>query len=59
MIKKEESNKNQEMNREDRFEKLFGFKLNQLFSWKEFVKLMNRPEDPSCLAVFRILFGNY
>jgi vitamin K-dependent gamma-carboxylase len=37
--------------------KLFGFELSDLSSWNKFVKLMNRPEDPSSLAIFRICFG--
>jgi hypothetical protein len=36
---------------------LFGFDLDDFKSWGNFVKLMNRPEDPSSLALFRILFG--
>lgn len=37
--------------------RLFGFELDDFKSWSNFVKLMNRPEDPSSLAAFRILFG--
>jgi hypothetical protein len=37
--------------------RLFGFELADLKSWSNLVKLMNRPEDPSSLAVLRILFG--
>jgi hypothetical protein len=36
---------------------LFGFDANDLSSWNNFVSLMNRPEDPSSLGLFRILFG--
>lgn len=36
---------------------LFGFELNNLKSWNKLVMLMNRAEDPSNLAVFRILYG--
>jgi vitamin K-dependent gamma-carboxylase len=36
---------------------IFGFDLKELRSWSSLVKLLNRPEDPSSLAVFRILFG--
>jgi vitamin K-dependent gamma-carboxylase len=36
---------------------LFGFDLDDLRTWDNFVKLMNRPEDPSSLGLFRILFG--
>jgi hypothetical protein len=35
--------------------RLFGFELADLQSWSSFVKLMNRPEDPSSLAVLRII----
>jgi hypothetical protein len=37
--------------------RLFGVELNDFKSWSNFVKLMNRPEDPSSLAALRILFG--
>jgi hypothetical protein len=37
--------------------RLFGVELSDFQSWSNFVKLMNRPEDPSSLAVLRILFG--
>jgi hypothetical protein len=37
--------------------RIFGFELADFQSWSNFVKLMNRPEDPSSLAVLRILFG--
>lgn len=40
-----------------KMKKLFGFDFSDLSSWKNFVKLMNRPEDPSSLALFRIIFG--
>ncbi|CAF0789380.1 unnamed protein product [Didymodactylos carnosus] len=36
---------------------LFGFDFTDFQSWNSFLKLMNRPEDPSSLAVLRILFG--
>ncbi|CAF4113202.1 unnamed protein product, partial [Rotaria sp. Silwood2] len=36
--------------------RLFGFELADFQSWSNFVKLMNRPEDPSSLAALRILF---
>ena len=39
------------------FLNLFGFELNELKSWNGLVRLLNRPEDPSSLALFRILFG--
>lgn len=38
---------------------VFGFDLESLRSWNGFVKLMNRPEDPSALAFFRIAFGDF
>ncbi|CAF1262070.1 unnamed protein product [Adineta steineri] len=37
--------------------RLLGFDLTDLQSWSSFVKLMNRPEDPSSLAILRIFFG--
>ena len=37
--------------------KTFGFELNDFKTWPNLVKLMNRPEDASSLAVFRICFG--
>lgn len=37
--------------------RLFGFELDDFKSWSSFVRLMNRPEDPSSLAALRILFG--
>ena len=43
--------------KKSRMHQLFGFELADFESWNKFVKLMNRPEDPSSLAVFRILFG--
>jgi hypothetical protein len=36
----------------------FGFDIKDLKSWDSLVKLMNRPEDPSSLSIFRICFGN-
>lgn len=40
-----------------KFHHFFGFELNELKSWNGLVRLLNRPEDPSSLALFRILFG--
>lgn len=40
-----------------KFENLFGFDLNDLKSWDKLVSLLNRPEDPASLGLFRILFG--
>lgn len=40
-----------------KFENLFGFDINELKSWNKLVSLLNRPEDPSSLGIFRILFG--
>jgi hypothetical protein len=42
---------------ETRMKKLFGFEWDDFKSWNSFVTLMNRPEDPANLAIFRILFG--
>ncbi|CAF0800127.1 unnamed protein product [Brachionus calyciflorus] len=44
-------------NSKSQFELLFGFDYNDIKSWPKLVNLMNRPEDPSALALFRILFG--
>ena len=38
--------------------KTLGFEIKDLKSWDSLVRLMNRPEDPSSLAIFRICFGN-
>ena len=40
-----------------KMKKLFGFTVDDFRSWSDFVRLMNRPEDPASLGVFRILFG--
>ncbi len=48
-----------EPSKPDKIRKLFGFEINDFKSWNSFVKLMNRPEDASNLAVFRILFGDF
>jgi vitamin K-dependent gamma-carboxylase len=48
--------KKQEIN-SSTIRRLFGVEFNDFKSWSNFVKLMNRPEDPSSLAVLRILFG--
>lgn len=37
--------------------RLFGFDRKDFSSWTNFVQMINRPEDPSSLAIFRILFG--
>ena len=37
----------------------FGFELSDLSSVSLFVKLLNRPTDPSSLGIMRILFGKY
>lgn len=42
-----------------KMKRLFGFDFEDFSSWDNLVKLMMRPEDPSSLAVFRILFGIY
>ena len=43
--------------KQKKMKKLFGFDWTDFKSWDDLVKLINRPEDPSSLAVFRILFG--
>ena len=42
-----------------KMKRLFGFDFEDFSSWDNLVKLMMHPEDPSSLAVFRILFGIY
>ncbi|XP_034183188.2 gamma-glutamyl carboxylase [Osmia lignaria lignaria] len=42
---------------QDRFEKLCGFKLNDLSSFQKFTKLLYRPTDPTSLGVVRAFFG--
>ena len=39
------------------FRRLFGVDTSDFQSWSALVKMLNRPEDPSSLAVLRILFG--
>lgn len=56
------SNKKQNMpktqtNKSSRMYELFGFELKDLRSLPSLVNLLNRPSDPSALALFRILFG--
>ena len=41
----------------NRIKTIFGFEIDDFKSWNSFVKLLNRPEDPASLAIFRILFG--
>ena len=42
---------------QSRMMRIFGFDLSSLHNWSSFVRLINRPEDPASLAIFRILFG--
>ena len=42
---------------QSRMMRTFGFDSSSLHNWSSFVRLMNRPEDPVSLALFRILFG--
>jgi hypothetical protein len=51
--------KNEVKLQESKLKKLLGFDINESKSWNRFGKLMNRPEDPGNLAIFRILFGIY
>ncbi|KAK0075118.1 hypothetical protein PV325_007335 [Microctonus aethiopoides] len=39
------------------FERVFGFSLNELLNFDDFVKLLYRPTDPASLGVARALFG--
>lgn len=38
-------------------EQIFGFKKEDLSSWKNLVTLLNRPTDPASLGIFRCMFG--
>ncbi|XP_034090042.1 vitamin K-dependent gamma-carboxylase [Gymnodraco acuticeps] len=40
-----------------KFEKIFGFRREDLTSWDSLVTLLNRPSDPASLGIFRCLFG--
>lgn len=42
---------------EDKFERLCGFKLDDLLSFERFTALLYRPTDPASLGVVRALFG--
>ncbi|KAK7493351.1 hypothetical protein BaRGS_00015477 [Batillaria attramentaria] len=42
----------------DRFQRLFGFQLTDLQSWRRFVCLMSRPTDPASLAFTRFIFAD-
>lgn len=42
---------------EDKFERLCGFKLDDLSSFEKFTALLYRPTDPASLGVVRALFG--
>lgn len=39
------------------FKRVFGFSLNELLNFEDFVKLLYRPTDPASLGVARALFG--
>lgn len=55
-----ENDKNKEKNKNvNKMKKLFGFDWDDVKSWSNLVNLLNRPEDPSSLAAFRILFGTF
>lgn len=41
----------------NKFEKLCGFKLDDLSSFEKFTALLYRPTDPASLGVVRALFG--
>ncbi len=50
-------NKHRLSESESQMSTLFGFDWSDFASTDNFFKLMNRPCDPSNLALFRILFG--
>ena len=39
--------------------RVFGFNSYELSSWRSFVRLMSSPRDPSSLAAWRIMFGEW
>ena len=41
------------------FREDFGFCLQDIKSWENFVKLMYKQMDPASLGLIRIMFGNY
>ncbi|XP_061886908.1 vitamin K-dependent gamma-carboxylase [Entelurus aequoreus] len=40
-----------------KMEQLFGFKKEDVTSWRSLVTLLNRPTDPASLGIFRCMFG--
>ena len=49
--------KNDSKEKRSKMQALFGFTLDDFRTWSGFVRLMNRPEDPASLGIFRIVFG--
>jgi len=43
--------------KENKMLNLFGFEFKSFKSLNSLIDLMNRPEDPASLAIFRICFG--
>ena len=58
-VKNDTNHGHLQQNSEGRMTRIFGFDFNDLSSWEKFVCLMNRPCDPSSLAVWRIMFGEF
>ena len=54
----EKKKKNNMDKQENKMLNLFGFELKAFKSFSSLIDLMNRPEDPASLAIFRICFGN-
>jgi len=58
-LEKKNNKINNNMNKqENKMLNLFGFELKAFKSFSSLTELMNRPEDPASLAIFRICFGN-
>ncbi|CAN9504915.1 unnamed protein product [Ophioblennius macclurei] len=55
--KKTAAPKNEQLQTKTRMERIFGFKKEDLSSWRNLVALLNRPTDPASLGIFRCLFG--
>ncbi|XP_076614066.1 vitamin K-dependent gamma-carboxylase [Chaetodon auriga] len=55
--KKDPAPKKDKQQTESKMERIFGFRREDLTSWRSLVVLLNRPTDPASLGIFRCLFG--
>ncbi|XP_026195617.1 vitamin K-dependent gamma-carboxylase [Anabas testudineus] len=55
--KKDATSKKDKPQTKTKMEHIFGFKKEDLTSWRSLVSLLNRPTDPASLGIFRCLFG--